>query len=295
MSASACPGCGSLRLRTIGPIPAAGAFAGRAVKAVTSDLVICRDCHLGFRSPQPSLETLAAWYESGAHEAWTAPAKRRLDWELAERNIARLGVGSVLDVGCFDGAFLARLPQTLDRAGIEINQAAAERAREQGIRIVAADLHELADHQERFDCVVAFDVLEHVHDPQTLLASLAGAARPGGHVIVATGNLDAASWRVMGSRYLYCWFQEHIAFASPRWLANVAPGLGLEVVSVEKYSPRPGPRRGLLVGAAKNVAYRLAPRLVNRSRSGVLPGAEPAPPAWAAARDHFIAVLRVSA
>lgn len=300
MSADVCPGCGSESIRVIGPIPDNRMFAGREVGSAPAKLATCRRCHLGFRLPQPRREDLAAMYEAGSDTAWSEDGEpQRRDWDLAAGWVSRVGASSVLDVGCFDGGFLRQLPDSIAKAGVEIHPAAAQRAAEAGVRIVAADLHDLAVVNERFDLVSAFDVIEHVHNPSEFLESLSNAVRPGGHVVFATGNLDARTWRAMGSRYLYSWFLEHISFVSPRWIERQAPRLGLEIVAVDRFSHTSDVPLGFLIGALKNGLYRLSPRLVDSARTkagqdqlGELPAVPPAPPAWTSARDHILVVLR---
>lgn len=299
MTPQACPSCGGHDVRIVGAIPESTTFAGNVVASMPAELAICRRCRVGFRSPQPSHAQLASLYESGSDRAWSESKVRR-DWEHAKRFIAAVGADSVLDVGCFDGGFLAGLPTTIDRAGVEIHRAAAQRARARGVRVVASDLHELTGLDELFDCVVAFDVIEHVRDPRGFLAELAGAVRPGGHLIIATGDIESPTRRLMGSRYLYSWYQEHIAFVSPRWTEDEAPALGLSVVEIKRFSHNRRKLTSFLAGFVTNVAYRIAPGTVRRVRERSLSSGTPveralaaAPPPWTGARDHFIALLRM--
>lgn len=296
MSTATCPSCGSDAIRFKGAIPDNHMFAGNDVGSMPAELGVCRGCHLGFRSPQPPIGELARLYETGSESAWSeSNEQERNDWRLAAGWVRRVGAASVVDIGCFDGGFLDLLPDSITKSGVEINPGAAERAANRGIRIVAADLHDLKTVDETFDVVSAFDVIEHVHDPRAFLASLASATSPGGHIVIATGNLDAPTWRLMGNSYLYSWFLEHIAFVSPQWVRRVAPLLGLEVVSIEGFSHTADARFGFLVGALKSAAYKASPGLMNtlRAKSASSPTVvPPAPPAWTSARDHILVVLR---
>ena len=296
-----CPGCGGSDTRDLGEVPIADLFAGRAVPPMPARLKRCRQCHLGFKSPQPSRAQLAELYAAGSDSAWSIDQQPRPDWRMAARIVGELGSATVLDVGCFDGAFFDHLNDSVTKFGIEINPDAAARARGRGVEVVAADLNDLAALGREFDCVVAFDIIEHVHDPAAFLAELRKVVRPEGHVMVATGNFDALTQRLMTSRYLYTWFQEHIAFVSPRWMRLHAPRLGFGVVSVTRFTHYPRGIRGFLVGLAKNAVYRLAPGLFERVRSqlrddevGQNAAAAVGPPAWLSARDHFLVVLKKS-
>jgi SAM-dependent methyltransferase len=272
-------------------------FAGKEVGLMPAELAVCRTCHLGFRTPQPQLDDLGALYESGSESAWSIEELDRADWTMAAGWVDRLGATSVLDVGCFDGGFLGLLPDSIKKAGVEINPAAARRAAGRGVEIVAKDLNDLADFTEKFDLVSAFDVIEHVHDPSGFLAVLANVVTPGGYVILATGDLEAPTARLMGSRHLYSWYLEHISFVSPRWTRRAAPRLGFDIVSIEHFSHTSEVRLGFLTGMLKNGVYRISPRLMDKVRAAVRPSQEMSalptpPPAWTSAKDHMLVVLR---
>src|SRR5262245_19464815 len=88
---------------------------------------------------------------------------------------ARLGdgarTGSVLDVGCGTGAFLAWLAKRLPegrRAGIELDPERAARARERDphAAIATGDAEQALSRLEgRFELVTLWDVFEHLADP----------------------------------------------------------------------------------------------------------------------------------
>src|SRR6266851_1741705 len=68
-------------------------------------------------------------------------------------------------VGCFDGSFLDDpIFPTEGRFGIEVQPRAAGLARSRGITIVGTDFDDLRSLDSTYDAVVAFDVIEHVHD-----------------------------------------------------------------------------------------------------------------------------------
>ncbi len=245
---------------------------------------------------------LDALYRAGASDNWQHSSGARPDWMLASKWIDDLsGTGSVLDVGCFDGQFLSYLDR-VERYGVEIHQGAAERARSRGIEIVGADYEALAGFAGRFDVVTSFDVIEHVHDPRYFVHLLAGAVKPGGAVIISTGNTDALSWRFMGSRYWYCTIAEHISFINPRWCNWFAAESGLEVARVQTFSHKQGTAQEKIENLIKNAAYRLVPGLAAFARRHGLGGVDVdsddalslTPPNWLTARDHFIVMMQTA-
>jgi 2-polyprenyl-3-methyl-5-hydroxy-6-metoxy-1,4-benzoquinol methylase len=296
----ACPECGG-PVRRIGAIPPSSRFAGRDLdKPIRADLLACRRCRLRFRDPRPDIGELNRLYAAGAEDNWAAPAAGRPDWRLAAEWVQELcPEGRVLDVGCFDGGFFDHVGPSIDRYGVEIHDVAAANAnKERGVRIVAASYTELIGLGATFDAVVSFDVIEHVHEPREFLRALAGVVRPGGSVIVGTGNADAPTWRLMGARYWYSWYPEHISFVSPRWFARAAPELALRQERVARFSRFPG-ARSFTREAAMNVAFRVAPQLsgtlrqrLGRSAAGLPISDHNVPPMWSSAKDHFLVQLR---
>jgi SAM-dependent methyltransferase len=130
---------------------------------------------------------------------------------LSKRTVSR-----VLDIGCGTGTFLARLPPGVERFGIEPTRAAAVLARAKGVRIIQYDDLVRPELQNTFDAVTAIDVLEHETDLQEFRRHLTSALRPGGTVILLTGDAQSRPARVLGRYWYYLNGWEHITFFCPR-------------------------------------------------------------------------------
>jgi len=298
----ACPSCREAGARLLDRISASYEFAGRTLDRPIAGggLYKCGDCGMLFRYPRLPKQELDALYGEGALDSWQGmPALRPDCIIIADFIRSQEGVKSVLDVGCFNGNFLDFLGPAYDRFGIEIHPGAAELARQKGISIVGRDFSDLDGLRAQYDCVVAIDVIEHAEDPAALLASLAGVTRPGGVIVISTGNPDAWSWRVMRGMYWYCTIPEHIAFISPRWCGRTARRLQLTLRKTVLFSHEPLPWLSASAQAAANLLYRLAPRLAFELRRlyARAKGRTPAPwfmlpPPWRCARDHHVAVFQ---
>ncbi|HEX5927553.1 MAG TPA: class I SAM-dependent methyltransferase [Baekduia sp.] len=107
----------------------------------------------------------------------------------------------VLDVGCATGylaAELARRGCTVD--GIEFDPVAAQQARAHCREVVVGDLEAPSTHAgvqrmltgARPDVIICADVLEHLHDPWTVLAWLGTLLAPGGRAVISVPNI--AHW-----------------------------------------------------------------------------------------------------
>jgi SAM-dependent methyltransferase len=104
-------------------------------------------------------------------------------WLVASRHLGvDLSGPRVLDVGCDDANFLGRGGAKL-RVGVDM----APRARPQGgIEIVRADARRLPIVAGGFDCILCFDVLEHIEDHRAVMREMLGALAPHGTLWIST-------------------------------------------------------------------------------------------------------------
>jgi len=247
---STCRMCGGSRHQSLGAIPAGDFFAGRVLATAIpgGQLWHCVDCDSLFRHPILTAAEYRRLYEGGAAEQWSGD-ETRLDLE-AVRSVflGSPGAKRVLDVGCGSGDFLASLPATFERFGIEPSSGAAALAAQRGIRIAAPTLEELpAD--ARFDVITIIDVIEHIPDPAPFLGKAIAHLAAGGVVVVSSGSPQVPVWRgVYGAHFWYCSFPEHISFPSRQFYERCARNNGVEVagVTVTRYRDLPLWKAGVL-------------------------------------------------
>ena len=118
-------------------------------------------------------------------------ARDRVDWLVAQAR------GEVLDVGCSQGigSFLCARHGMhvlgIDREADRIEQAIAERARKPPevaarVEFRTGDASDLDADNDSFDTVLLGEVLEHLEDPEPLLAEVARVCKPDGIVALTT-------------------------------------------------------------------------------------------------------------
>ena len=99
----------------------------------------------------------------------------------------------VLDAGCGEGygsALVAEVATSVlgvDRSADALARAQANHAGPR-VRFACVDLTRLDAVRERFDVVLNFQVLEHLHDPRPLLAQFSSHLAPGGTLVLTTPN-----------------------------------------------------------------------------------------------------------
>lgn len=298
-----CPDCGSKNIQLVGRIPATNVFAGRRFSTPFwgGFLYRCQKCYLGFRWPRMSKDRLAQLYIEGHEHNWAAPPELRRDWSIARGWIGaeHPTTAQVLDIGCFNGGFLDLLGGNYNKYGIEIHPMAKKRLASRGINFFGANVDSLNDARQTFDCITAFDIIEHIESPRNFLSLCLKALKPVGHILISTGNLDAPTFRFMGSRYWYCTIAEHISFISPKWCHRVAEEMGLHVTRFTRFSHGKTSLALRMKDPLKNTLYKLMPHFFDKLRkqrrcnrdAKEPPELESHALEWRSASDHFMVLI----
>ncbi len=302
-----CLSCKSDKIELIGKIPSTDVFGGKLLSSSLDGryLYSCKACNYWFRFPRIPKDEMDDLYRAATETHWTPTEEEvRVDWKIASRWINSYGSKKkVLDVGCFSGEFLKGIGNDATLYGIEIHQKAANQARQYGVKIIGDDFKALESIDCCFDVVTSFDVIEHVYDPKYFLRKLANVAKPNGDIIISTGNTEALSWRLMGSRYWYCTIAEHISFINPKWCQVAAKDCGLRIDKVEFFSHTDGVSHSIfnkIKETGINLCYKYFPFVSHWLRKRDYgekdlkrhPELFDFPPSWMSAKDHFIVRFR---
>lgn len=140
---------------------------------------------------------------------------------------------SLLDVGCGNGFFVARMKSLGLRAqGVDFNELAIAHGRQAfGLteaEISGRSLRELTALPGRFDFITLFDVLEHLPRPRETLLELRELLAPGGVAIVAVPNANAI-WRPPAD-----FPPHHLSRFTPAALRAILQGVDLRVERLDE-------------------------------------------------------------
>ncbi len=133
----------------------------------------------------------------------------RLAW--IEKQVALKGC-RVLDVGCGGGILTEAMAKCgASVTGIDLGETSLKVARLHSLESgVAVEYHQIATeefavaHAGDFDVVTCMEMLEHVPDPEAIVAACVRLTKPGGHIFMSTLNRNPKSFlfAILGAEYV---------------------------------------------------------------------------------------------
>jgi SAM-dependent methyltransferase len=249
----------------------AGSFR-RKLHTAGVDVHECLSCGLQFWEPPPGFRprrTYDAAYFENASSGHGYDDYASLEGSLRRnfaRRLAHLGRPApgarLLDVGAAYGFAVSEACRAGWRAvGLEISSAAARRAAATtGGCVALADVSLAPFPAQLFDAVTMWDVIEHLPDPHRAVACVAALLKPGGRIVLTTGDAGSAMARLSGPRWHLYTIPEHLYFYTRRSLEMLLSSHGLRVEFV---------RAEASVYTLGYLAERLRKTLLKRSGRGV--------------------------
>jgi SAM-dependent methyltransferase len=175
-----------------------------------------------------------------------------------------------LDFGCGAGGFLKFLRaratvggRPVELTGHDVGSYADLLKKKDGFRIL--DLDEITrEPGNTFDVISMIEVVEHLPDPVAALTQVARLLKPGGLLLLTTGNLDSPVARRQGIQYRYCAPEIHVSLFGPPSLAQLYARVGLQPHAVRyagavRFKVLKTLRHRPLAGAVAALALHLPP------------------------------------
>jgi 2-polyprenyl-3-methyl-5-hydroxy-6-metoxy-1,4-benzoquinol methylase len=144
--------------------------------------------------------------------------------------------GRLLDVGCATGDFLAAARDMgFEAEGLELSSWSTEIARGRGFRVHQKRLAALAhESPETYDVITLMGVIEHFDEPRVEVGHLVRLLKPGGLLVLWTGDVDSSLSRILGRKWWY-WQGQHIQYFTRRSLRHLMQTAGLDVVAIHLF------------------------------------------------------------
>jgi 2-polyprenyl-3-methyl-5-hydroxy-6-metoxy-1,4-benzoquinol methylase len=199
----------------------------------------CEDCGLGQADPNgfdPGSYYTADYFNGQRSDGYAdylgaEPVLRKEFARTAAFIRKFVPSGRLLDIGCAYGFFLQEARAHYDVAGIELAAEAGEHCRRNGLNVVtgAADAPTLA-RLGQFDVIALFDVIEHLPEPDEVLALAARHLKPGGIMVITTGDFASLAARVMGPKWRLMTPPQHLWFFTRESICQMAESVGIRMV-----------------------------------------------------------------
>lgn len=216
-------------------------------------VIECAKCGLAYLNPRPKPEFIPKLYEA---DYFTGAAAERGEGGLAcnldpkterqptdevprliaivNKRFGGFGGKDVLEIGCAIGDLLLRINNDGARAqGLEISDFAAEVARKRGLDVTTGTVEDFVKgNEEKFDIVLALEVIEHVLSPTRFFEHASRLLKPGGLLLISTPNYACVkrfdrAWLGLATSF------EHIYFYSLPVLTKITARLNLQQTYVE--------------------------------------------------------------
>ncbi len=189
-------------------------------------VVQCVSCDFWYLSPRLTEAAMLAEYASDCYfSGGDGLDEGYSDYALQEKSLrptfanflagmkrAGLTGGRLLEVGCGYGYLLDEAKPYFDyRAGTDFSQGAVERASCYADRVYLGGVDAIEEN-DRFDCIVAVEVLEHIYDPHQFMQKLYDKLVPGGVVVVAVPDMGSLWRKALQSKWPSFKMPEHVTY-----------------------------------------------------------------------------------
>lgn len=230
-----CPGCGATSSWLW--LQAPDRFFG---KSEIYDLERCKVCSLVWLANPPSPNEMAQHYgyEYDEYVASVGETAIEARWQTPREVVMQYkSGGTLLDMGCSSGGFLATLrDRDWDLHGIEISEAVAARAKARSeAEVFVGGVLDAPYARNSFDVITCFHVLEHLYEPKCVLERVYQWLKPGGVFVTFLPNIDSAAARLFRSYWFALELPRHLTHFSPSSLLYLANATGFEVIELSTH------------------------------------------------------------
>jgi len=143
--------------------------------------------------------------------------------------------GRILDIGCNSGAFLSTFKANWEREGVELSNKLSSVARERlpGCKIHSLPFEALDLESGSFDIVTSFAVIEHVYDPRRFVLEAFRILKPGGLLVLMTGDRGSEMARRYGDDWPLYLSPDHVSYFNADSVLSLVRSAGFEISRVE--------------------------------------------------------------
>lgn len=144
--------------------------------------------------------------------------------------------GKVLDVGCATGDFLEIARKNgYSAEGLELSKWASDIVRKKGFLVHEKTLEEFSKNKKaQYDIITLFGVVEHFQYPMDEMKHLSTLLKPGGLLVVWTGDVNSVTSKILGKKWWY-WQGQHLQYFTRKSLGKLASANKISTLEVKIY------------------------------------------------------------
>ncbi len=225
-----CPACHKLNGRLVkpseiqNPLDITYNYTFTTESKKTLSIYECFDCSHKFAFPLPPEVHLNYKTVSDA-EYLKHSDSRRASFSLVLKQFDFVKFGDVaLDIGCATGDFLLEAKERgLRVEGLELSEWSHKICQANNLTVHKMTIAEFSNSKEnhcRFDLVTLFGVIEHFSEPELEMTNIYKILKPGGRVVIWTGDVSSITSKLMG-RYWWYWQGQHFQYFTRKSMSKM--------------------------------------------------------------------------
>ena len=201
----------------------------------TLEIVQCNSCRFQFC---PTAADLVKLYEAMDDDEYTeSDRERKRQFEdLFKKLKPYLGAGQSksLDIGCGSGLLVELFKDDgFEAYGVEPSKSLAHYCKTKNLNVTNGTLSQLKS-DDKFDVITLIDVIEHVADPEDLVADAVNRLNENGILCVVTPRTDSISKKLLGFKWWH-YRIAHVGYFTKNNLETLLKKFGTQIV--DDFSP----------------------------------------------------------
>jgi 2-polyprenyl-3-methyl-5-hydroxy-6-metoxy-1,4-benzoquinol methylase len=177
-------------------------------------------------------QSLTAWNRLLGSFIYLHP-RRRTDFDFNVMYLSAQAHGRLLEVGCGNGSMLKSMQDLgWEVQGVDRDPRAVQYAKEQGLNVGLGTLETQAKKANDFDAVIMSHVIEHVHNPLSLLIECHRILKECGRLVLVTPNGKSWGHKLFHEAWRGLEPPRHLHVFTPSALQALAEKAGFQKPSV---------------------------------------------------------------